>query len=714
MTRRTIRSRTRRRGRNDDRREGRRAEVARPRAGRVVGVIVALVVVLALSTVGARGDDEKNNILKPEHGKNHNNAAKKGSAGRDGTAGTNGQASATNDATNKATATGGNGGKGQDGGGGDLVGPPPPLNPADGKPGGDGGTGGNATSSATSGPIIVVAGSATAIARGGDAGNGGNGGVGLSGKAVTIDGMGGHGGDGGANNQPTTPGAQTGAGTATATATSTGAGAGSTATARADGGSGGTGGDGGAGLLRGGDAGNGSNGATGTAISSAVGGTSMATAKGGDGGAGGTGGDATTPKFGFGLGGSGGTGGNGGGALARATTTNGTSATAMATGGKGGGAGNDGGVVNKKGDIVKGSPSKSGGSGGSAFASANSTNTAGATTATATAVGGRNALRTAPGTTPLSGIAIALANSMASGASTATATATSGARNFQGSLSFAQASAVGNGGLAGAVGRDFGLGVTRTLTATSTAPLAAAGGAAIVGSQTAIAQSAPLPMPLSNYQAGTFAIGSPLSADVLTATAGKSNVISGLGIGNGGNALGLLSFGGSAPSGGAPGGLTYTSVADFGLDTTMLPTGESLRVGLLDSSSMNGGFDHLSFLIDANGTNLRDYEFSSVTAAQAFFNDNVLDLGQIGSLPSSSSGTLDLTFELDVTASQPNQGFGADLVFNVVPEPSSWLVLATGLGLVAAYRHSLRRGTPPKGKGAGPGKKPGAKNWSGS
>ena len=112
--------------------------------------------------------------------------------------------------------------------------------------------------------------------------------------------------------------------------------------------------------------------------------------------------------------------------------------------------------------------------------------------------------------------------------------------------------------------------------------------------------------------------------------------------------------------------------------------GGPLLVGLLDSTSFGSGFQSLEFKITENGVMVVDDTFSTASAAQNFFHDRVLNLGNF-----SSTLPLNLTFDLALTATTigTGTGFGELFVFGAdppiaTPEPNSLWLLLLGIGLV--------------------------------
>jgi PEP-CTERM motif len=147
--------------------------------------------------------------------------------------------------------------------------------------------------------------------------------------------------------------------------------------------------------------------------------------------------------------------------------------------------------------------------------------------------------------------------------------------------------------------------------------------------------------------------------------------------------LGTAIFGANYASNdaGESGSYSAGSTFDFGY-------GGDLLVGLIDDqvSGFAGGigFQSMEFTIEANGVEILDRTFLSLTVAESFFRDNVIDLG------SNLGPNIDLTFGYTLVA-DGSGGFGFDLAIGgAVPEPSTWammLVGFAGLGF-AGYRRA--------------------------
>jgi PEP-CTERM motif-containing protein len=94
------------------------------------------------------------------------------------------------------------------------------------------------------------------------------------------------------------------------------------------------------------------------------------------------------------------------------------------------------------------------------------------------------------------------------------------------------------------------------------------------------------------------------------------------------------------------------------------------------------GFESIEFTIIANGVEILASTFGSLTLADSFFRDDVLDLG-----PTNLGPQIQLTVGYTLVADGPGR-FGFDFAVGggAVPEPSTWamtLIGFAGLGLVS-------------------------------
>ena len=110
------------------------------------------------------------------------------------------------------------------------------------------------------------------------------------------------------------------------------------------------------------------------------------------------------------------------------------------------------------------------------------------------------------------------------------------------------------------------------------------------------------------------------------------------------------------------------------------------------SASFADGFDTLELSITNNGVGLFSRLFTSADDAMLFLNDNVLDFGLFG------AGAQDVRVSSTYSYFKPgafafNYVVGTGAALAPLPEPSSWLMLALGLGtlVLVARRRTPRR-----------------------
>ena len=103
--------------------------------------------------------------------------------------------------------------------------------------------------------------------------------------------------------------------------------------------------------------------------------------------------------------------------------------------------------------------------------------------------------------------------------------------------------------------------------------------------------------------------------------------------------------------------LQYDSTITWNLNTTSL-VGDDLVLGLMDNQASGAGFSSLTFEVLVGNSTVVDQNFTSLSAAQAYFSDDALDLGTITSGVANST----VEVEFDLTASTNGSGFGEDFV----------------------------------------------------
>ena len=117
---------------------------------------------------------------------------------------------------------------------------------------------------------------------------------------------------------------------------------------------------------------------------------------------------------------------------------------------------------------------------------------------------------------------------------------------------------------------------------------------------------------------------------------------------------------GAAYSPNASGTVTYKSSSSWLLDTSQLQG--DLDIGLLDEQTSGSGFDSIELEIDEGGGQLFDQVFTSLALAQAFFTDDILDLGALAGAPG-----LEVAVKFTLVTSSPDSGFSFDYFIGTAP-----------------------------------------------
>lgn len=342
-------------------------------------------------------------------------------------------------------------------------------------------------------------------------------------------------------------------------------------------------------------------------------------------------------------GGSGGNGGSLGGFGGAGTATlaltgvNAVESTAFAKGGDGAHGGSKGGLA------------------GSATSNAAATSTglgAGAT-ATALATAGAGAAGTG--------------GSLAGGTNTSAATAS--ATTAAGQLALADAVSNGDPSLGSAqtTATTHTTGPVTTVSAIANAPV----GDASIESR---ADSGTIPFfgssPSSTPNAEAFATATPESDYVSSAMQRNSLIQQDF---NGGPVIGAGVLGAKAPSGSEN---DYHSEVDWTVNTTTL--GGDLLVGLPgtslgDTGTFGTGFDSLTFTVTVGGATAVNQNFTSLAAAQAYFSNNVIDLGAV---PNSTALAVDVKFDEEISTS--GSGYATDFILGSTAQATPPVVGSTG------------------------------------
>ncbi|RIK75436.1 MAG: hypothetical protein DCC67_15300, partial [Planctomycetota bacterium] len=305
-----------------------------------------------------------------------------------------------------------------------------------------------------------------------------------------------------------------------------------------------------------------------------------------------------------------------------------------------------------------------GAGGGDAAATGTASSTGpGTVAANVTATGG-NGGASSSGPGGFGGNATAIANATGTAAANATAMADAGngpTGALQGTA-VAQANATGTSGTATADAQSGG-GLVTSVRAQTVAPVVStthADSRAIVSTPASDATDA------AGIHASAFATGLPQMADALDYFAGNLNARPHFNLagdtlaGASSDVFGLVTLGGAFTAGAAS--KTYTSTAWFSIDLNQLVNPrQNLLVALLDTTSQGAGFDSLQFQITREGVLVVNETFATVAAANAFLDDQILDLGSnaFGNVV----GNLDLVFSLSLTTNDAGAGYSFDLLF---------------------------------------------------
>lgn len=147
----------------------------------------------------------------------------------------------------------------------------------------------------------------------------------------------------------------------------------------------------------------------------------------------------------------------------------------------------------------------------------------------------------------------------------------------------------------------------------------------------------------------------------------------------------------------------FSSSVSFSLDMSLVDTPQHLLFGMIEGSAQGSGFQTLRFHIDQEGSTVIDQTFVSLSAAETYFNDKTLDLGEWWTTISSDN-ILDLTIYLDVAQFGSSTGgfkttfmFGNSTIgagpsqpFPTVPVPGAFWLFGSALAGLLGYRSRFR------------------------
>jgi hypothetical protein len=138
---------------------------------------------------------------------------------------------------------------------------------------------------------------------------------------------------------------------------------------------------------------------------------------------------------------------------------------------------------------------------------------------------------------------------------------------------------------------------------------------------------------------------------------------------------------------------TYINSIEWNVNTSALPSGvgHNLDVGLVSESTRGTGFTSLTFSVEEDATAVLTETFTSVSAADTYFSDDLVNLGQW-----TSGSTLVVLASLSVTAAGSGNGYGIAYLVGVdpVPEPATWSVFGLGLLGLGWSKSRWRRQRP--------------------
>ena len=151
-----------------------------------------------------------------------------------------------------------------------------------------------------------------------------------------------------------------------------------------------------------------------------------------------------------------------------------------------------------------------------------------------------------------------------------------------------------------------------------------------------------------------FVTGMPASASAEAVLTGNTNIKTAFGASP--TFFAMTELGGEYSTGGTKPQTIAASIS-FDVDTTKLATKGDLIVGFYDPVSVGASFTSLVFTLEVpGGATLISKTFTSVTAANAFFTDDAMNLGAIGS-GSLTGSSLNLVASITLVTSGTSQGY---------------------------------------------------------
>jgi hypothetical protein len=207
---------------------------------------------------------------------------------------------------------------------------------------------------------------------------------------------------------------------------------------------------------------------------------------------------------------------------------------------------------------------------------------------------------------------------------------------------------------------------------------------AIVGtSASVLAESRIADSPATNF-ASSFALASGSPSDLLRSVALGGNAEAESHLGTSGGLLFYGHMGARHLAIGASPGASISSIIDISFDTEELPE-RDLVIAFLDPRTFGSGFDELRLQVFEEGAPMFDQTIENLATAVAFFDDNVLNLGEwmVG-----ADAILDLRIQLDVLVTGASDGFFFDYLVGTtnIPIPAGVWLFVSALALLGCMR----------------------------